>query len=242
MARYQQTILGPVWFVLQALIATGALTLIFGLGLHMPTDGVPPHLFYFSGMLLWGFFSNIIGAAGNTFQTNAAVFTKVYFPRLIVPLSVVIGSFAPFVLQLIVFLVLYISAVVGATWHPNLMVLALLPLALVQAAVFGLGVSLLTSGLSAKYRDLQHALPFLIQMGLFVTPVIYPLSQLGSGLRRLAALNPLAPIIETFRLGFFGTGTLSFKMWAVSVTVTLVVFAVGLFVFQRADRTFADTI
>lgn len=242
-ARYQQTILGPAWFVIQPLVATGAFTLIFGRGLRTSTDELPPFLFYQCGLLVWGFFSAIFGPAGNTFQLNAAVFTKVYFPRLIVPLAVVIGSLAPFALQLIVFLLLYVPALVGARpWSPDLGFIALLPLGLLQAGLFSLGLSLLTSGLSAKYRDLQHALPFLLQVGLFLTPVIYPLSQLGGAARWLASLNPLTFVVESFRLAFFGVGTVNVSLWAISWAVTLFVCLVGLYWFQRAERTFADSV
>lgn len=242
-ARYQQTILGPVWFVLQPLVTTAAFTLIFSRGLGTSTDGIAPaFLFYQCGMLVWGFFSGVLGGAGNTFQSNAPVFTKVYFPRLIVPLAVVIGGFAPFVLQLLVFLALYLPAMFGAAWHPNVIALALLPFCLVQCALFSLGLSLFTSGLSAKYRDLQHALPFLLQLGLFATPVIYPLSRLSGGARSLAALNPLSAPVEMFRVGFFGTGTVTAPLVVASIAGTLVSLVAGLLVFQHAERTFADSV
>lgn len=242
-ARYQQTILGPVWFILQPLVTTAVFTLIFSRGLGTSTDGIAPaFLFYQCGMLVWGFFSSVLGGAGNTFQSNAAVFTKVYFPRLIVPLAVVIGGFAPFLLQLLVFLALYLPAMSGATWHPNVAVLALLPLCLAQCALFALGLSLFTSGLSAKYRDLQHALPFLLQLGLFVTPVIFSLSRLGGSARSLAALNPLSAPVEMFRLGFFGTGTITVPLVVASLVGTLVSLVAGLLVFQHAERTFADSV
>lgn len=242
-ARYQQTILGPLWFVIQPLVATGAFTVVFSDGLRTSTDGIrPAFLFYLCGMLPWGFFSNVLSTGGNVFQVNAPVFTKVYFPRLVMPLAIVIGSFAPFLLQLVMFLAFYVPLLVtGASWHPDVFALALFPLALLQVALLALGVSLLTSALSAKYRDLQHALPFLIQLGLFVTPVIYPLSQLGHRARMLAALNPLTPVVESFRLCFFGLGTVTPRLVALSGALTLLVCLAGLFAFQRAERTFADT-
>lgn len=243
-ARYQQTMLGPAWFILQPLIATGAFTLVFSRGLGTSTDGIAPSfLFYQCGLLVWGYFSLVLGTAGNTFQANAAVFTKVYFPRLIVPLAVAIGGLAPFGLQLLVFALCYVPFAAGADgWRPDFVMLALLPLWLLLAAAFALGVSLLTSALSAKYRDLQHALPFLIQLGLFVTPVIYPLSQLGAGARWLAALNPLTPAVEAFRRAFFGAGTLTPGLVALSIAGTALALAAGLLAFQRAERTFADTV
>lgn len=243
-ARYQQTILGPAWFILQPLIATGAFTAVFSGGLHTSTDGIrPAFLFYLCGMLPWGLFSTILGTGGNVFQANAPVFTKVYFPRLVVPIAIVVGSLIPFALQLIVFLALYLPFAPGAEmWHVHGPTLALLPLCIVHLAVFALGVSLLTSSLSAKYRDLQHALPFLTQLWLFVTPVIYPLSQLGPKARMLAALNPLTPLVESFRLAFFGVGTVTGTLWLVSAATTIVILLAGLVVFQRAERTFADTV
>ncbi len=243
-ARYQQTVLGPIWFVLLPLITTGAFTLVFSSGLGTSTDGIrPPFLFYLCGMLPWSFFSNILSNAGNTFQANSAVFTKVYFPRLIVPLAVVVGSLAPLALQFVVFFLVYFPALFGApAWHPNWTALALLPLVTLHLAVLGLGISLLTSGVSAKYRDLQHALPFLVQIWLFVTPVIYPVSQLGPHARILAGINPLTPLVEGFRLAFFGTGTVTPLLLGMSAAGTVVVLIVGLFAFQQAERTFADTV
>lgn len=242
-SRYQQTILGPLWFLLQPLLLTGVFVLVFSRGLGTSTAGVPAHLFYLSGMLLWGYFSNVLSGAGNTFQVNASVFTKVYFPRLIVPLAVVLASLAPLLLQTVLFLAFYIPALPGPrTWQPDALALALLPFAAAQAALFALGTGLLTSGLSAKYRDLQHALPFLVQLLMFATPVIYPLSQLSERVRWIAALNPLCCPVEALRHACFGTSSLTPSFVATSVAGTLLVAVAGLFVFQRAERTFADTV
>lgn len=242
-SRYQQTILGPLWFLLQPLLLTGVFVLVFNRGLGTSTDGVPAHLFYLCGMLLWAYFANVLGNAGNTFQTNASVFTKVYFPRLVVPLAVVLASLAPLVLQTLLFLAFYAPALFGPhLWQAQPLALALLPLALGQTALLALGVSLLASGLSAKYRDLQHALPFVVQLWMFATPVIYSLSQLGPSARWLAALNPLACPVELLRFAFFGAGTVTPALAALSLGGTLLTLAAGLFVFQRAERTFADTV
>lgn len=243
-SRYQQTILGPIWFVLQPLVATGAFTLIFSRGLGTSTDGIsPPFLFYQCGMLAWAYFATVVGAAGNTFQTNAPIFTKVYFPRLIVPLATAIGGLVPFVLQLVVFLAIYLPVVFSiAKWQPYIPALVVLPLALGQVAALALGVALLTSGLSAKYRDLQHALPFLLQLGLFLTPVVYPLGKLSPAARSIAALNPLTAPIELCRLGFFGVGTVTGTLIMVSLAGTGLLLLLGGWVFQRAERTFADTV
>jgi len=242
-SRYQQTILGPLWFVIQPLLLTGVFVLVFNRGLGTSTDGVPAHLFYLCGMLPWAYFATVLGSAGNTFQANAQVFTKVYFPRLVVPLAVVLASLAPLVLQSLLFLAFYLPALFGAhPWQPLPLALVLLPLALLQTALLALGVSLLASGLSAKYRDLQHALPFVVQLWMFATPVIYPLSQLGSLARWVAALNPLACPVAMLRLACFGTGTVTPALVGLSLGGTLLALAAGLIVFQRAERTFADTV
>jgi lipopolysaccharide transport system permease protein len=243
MSRYQQTILGPLWFLLQPLLLTGVFVLVFHRGLRTPTDGVPAHLFYLCGMLPWGYFATVLAGAGNTFQVNASVFTKVYFPRLIVPLAVVLASLTPLALQTGLFLLFYVPALLGdPTWAPDWRAGALLPLAGAQVALFALGTSLFTSGWSAKYRDLQHALPFLVQVMLFASPVIYPLSQLTGLARGLAALNPLAFPLELLRLACFGAGTVTAPLAALSLAGTLALLAAGLVAFQRAERTFADTI
>lgn len=245
-SRYRQTILGPVWFVIQPLIAALVFTMVFGRGataVHTGSSG--SFLFYLAGMLMWGFFSNVMGNAGNTFHTNSAVFTKVYFPRLIAPLAVVISSLVPLAIQTVVFLVLYVPALFsqqGAMWHPDPTSLLLLPLCVVQAGIFSFGVALLTSALSAKYRDLQHALPFVLQMAMFVTPVIFPLAQLGHIARVVALLNPLTPVVELVRRGFFGDGELSVHLFAMSLGLTAVTLVAGLLLFQRVERTFADSV
>jgi lipopolysaccharide transport system permease protein len=245
-ARYQQTVLGPAWFILQPLIQTVAYTLVFGQVLGVPTDGIPPFLFYQCGVLSWTYFSNVLGIVGNTFGANTNLFTKVYFPRLIVPLSVVISNLFTFVVQGATFLVFYFSFVLkggmGAGLHFDFLALALLPLALLQSAALALGVGFLTSALSAKYRDLQQVVPFLVNIWMFATPVIYPLSQLGRRARWVAGLNPMSTVVESFRIAFFGVGTARPGEIVLSVATTLVVLLVGFAMFQRAERTFVDTV
>jgi lipopolysaccharide transport system permease protein len=243
-ARFQQTILGPAWFVIQPVISAVVFTLVFGSKVAALT-GPPSFLFYLVGMLLWSFFANILGAAGNTFQTNAPVFTKVYFPRLIVPLAATISSAIPLVVQAVVTLAVYFYFAASSTvklWHVDGSCLLLLPWCVVQTALFGLGVSLVTSALSAKYRDLQHALPFVVQMWMFVTPVIFPYEQLGRTARVIALLNPLTPIVETVRRAFFGTGTVNPGLFAISIGLTFLTLLAGLLLFQRVERTFADSV
>ena len=245
-ARFQQTILGPAWFIIQPLIMTVVFTFVFGRALGTPTEGVPPFLFYLCGMLGWTYFSNVLGTAGNTFGTNAGIFTKVYFPRLIVPLSVVLSNLITFAVQAATFLVFYLVFLLNegtkSGLRPDVFALICLPLALGQAAALALGMGFVTSALSAKYRDLQHVLPFLLQIGIFATPVIYPLSQLGPRGRWVAGLNPMSTVVETFRLAFFGVGTVRLGDVVFSAASTIAILVAGFALFQRAERTFADTV
>jgi lipopolysaccharide transport system permease protein len=243
-ARYQQTILGPAWFVLQPLVTTLAFTVVFGRVLGTPTDGVPPFLFYLCGMLGWSYFANVLNGTGNTFQSNAGIFTKVYFPRLIMPLSSVLSNLMSFVVQAATFLVFYFIFALAkpAGLHPSIPALLLLPLALLQAGALALGCGLVFSALSAKYRDFQHVLPFVAQIWMFATPVIYPLSRLSPRAQWFAAFNPMTTVVESFRIAFFGAGTLTPGYLTLSVASTLLMLFAGFALFQRAERTVADTI
>lgn len=246
-ARYQQTILGPAWFVLQPLLMTAVFWAVFARGLKTGTDGVPPFLFYLCGMLVWGYFSGVLNGTSNTFGANAAMFGKVYFPRVIVPAAAAISQLIAFAVQAATFLVVYggclaFAPAVRAAIQPHWVALALLPLLLAQAALFALGSGLLLSALSAKYRDLQHAIPLLVQLWLFATPIIYPLSQLSPTSQWLVAFNPLTSIVETFRLGFFGVGTVDPGHVAFSLGVTLAVLLAGFAAFQQVERTVVDTV
>lgn len=241
-SRYQQTILGPLWFLIQPVVTALVFTMVFG-ARGDTRAGPPSFLFYLGGMLAWNYFANIVGTAGNTFHGNAGVFTKVYFPRLLVPLAVVVSNLIPLAIQAVLFLTVYgltWSTKGDASWQADAGALWLLPWCVAHTALFALGVSLVTSSLSAKYRDLQHALPFFMQTGLFVTPVIFPLGQLGETARAVMMLNPLTPVVETVRRGFFGTGGANGAMFGLSLVVTALLLVVGLALFQRTERTFAD--
>lgn len=244
-ARYQQTILGPAWFILQPLLTTAVFTLIFAKGLGAKTDAVPPFLFYLCGMLVWSYFSAVLSNTGSTFSTNAAIFGKVYFPRVVVPLAAVLSNLIAFAVQLGTFLAVYAGFRLLAGSVPlqaNGVVLLLLPLVLAQAAVLALGCGLVLSALSAKYRDLQHLVPLLVQLWMFVTPILYPLSELSPRVQWLATLNPLTSVVEAFRLGFFGAGTITGGHVALSAGVTLGLLILGFAAFQRVERTVVDTV
>lgn len=244
-SKYKQTILGPAWFVLQPLIMTLVFTVIFGKVAKIPTDGLPPLLFYLCGMLGWSYFSQCMSGTSQTFVGNAHLFGKVYFPRLIVPLSVIISNLMAFAIQLVTFLAFWlyykfftdVSDQFHATW-----VLALLPLLLLQSALIGLGVGLWISSLSAKYRDFAHLSAFLTQLWMYATPVVYPLSEVPERWQWVSSLNPMTGTVECYKYAFLGAGTVELRYLAVSVATTFVILLTGLIVFSRTERTFIDTV
>ena len=248
-ARYQQTILGPSWFVLQPLIMTLAFTMIFSRVLGTPTDGIPPFLFYQCGMLGWTYFANVLSSTGNTFGSNAGIFTKVYFPRLIIPLALAISSCIPFAIQLVTFLaMLAYNVVIGrvvVTWPHVATALAVMPLIVFHTAILALGVGLLMAAVTAKYRDFQHLTGFVVQLWMYASPVIYPFSRIEHrfpGMAWIAALNPMSAVIENVRALFFGSPFMPLPFLALSIGAAVTVFVVGVLVYQRTARTFVDTV
>lgn len=244
-AKYQQTLLGPIWFVINPLINAVIFTILFSRVIGIPTDGVPPMLFYLGGQLSWNYFSNVLGSTGNSLAGNAGIFSKVYFPRLIPPLAMCGSSLIAFFVQFAVFLGFWLWHFVvtpaGAAFHFNWS-LALLPLLLVQTAALGLGVGLLLSAITAKYRDLQQLTGYLLQVWMYATPVIYPLSRIPAHWRWLVNLNPMASIVELTRIILLGVGSVTFAGELISLLFTAVVLAAGIALYQRMARTFVDTV
>ncbi len=241
-AIYKQTVLGPLWFFLTPLFTTVVFTIVFGRIARIPTDGIPPFLFYLSGTVCWGYFSGCLLETSNTFVSNAHILGKVYFPRLAIPIGVVISHGLKFSIQFILFLCFFgYFYVIGASVSPNLWALAL-PLVVIQMAVLGLAGGILVSSMTTKYRDLSHLVSFGIQLWMYATPVVYPLSQIPDQYRNWYALNPMAAIVELFRLGFTGTSALEPVHMITSVVVTVALFAWGLVMFSRVERTFMDTV
>jgi len=244
-AQFKQTVLGPLWFVIQPLLTTVVFTIIFGMVAKIPTDGVPPMLFYLCGMLAWGYFAGCLGGTSSTFLSNAGIFGKVYFPRLIVPLSVVVSRLISFAIQLTTFLsfLFYYKffTPAGATLHANLAIL-LLPLLLLQSAAIGLGVGLWISALTAKYRDFAFLAGFLTQLWMYATPVIYPISCIPERWRLLLAFNPMAGIVDAYRCAFLGTGSVNWNYLLISAGVGFFILITGLMVFSRTEKTFIDTV
>lgn len=244
-SRYKQTILGPLWHLLQPVITAAVFVVVFGGIAGIPTDGIPKLLFYLCGLLGWSYFSQNITNGGATFINNAHLFGKVYFPRLIVPISVIVSNLIAFALQLIPFVVCLVyykcftqqGAGITLTWH-----LLLAPLALLHVAVLSLGVSLWMSASTAKYRDLIHLNQYIIQIWLFATPIAYPLSQVSHKLTWAIWANPLSVPIESFRICLLGHGTLDTTEIVVSVATTILLTATGLIAFQKVERTVVDSV
>ena len=241
-AGYKQTILGPAWIIIPPLITSVVFTVIFGKVAQLSTDGAPALLFYMSGVMLWGFFNGCVVANANTFMSQSAMFAKVYFPRLIVPLANLVSTTISTIIQLTIclaFLGYYMHA--GAPVAPNLAML-LLPLLLVICAALALGVGTLASAITAKYRDLTFLLTYGMQLWMFATTVIYPLSSVPERYRTLALVNPITPVIETFRYALLGIGEIPLGSIFYASVVAVVALVCGLVLFNRIEQTAMDTI
>ncbi|WP_136513075.1 ABC transporter permease [Geomonas edaphica] len=239
---YKQTILGPLWYFIQPLLTTIVFTVVFGNLAQLPTDGLPPFMFYLSGVLAWRYFADCLTSTSNTFVNNVHLFGKVCFPRLTVPVSVVISNLIAFGIQLLLFFGFYFFYWLnGANIHPNLTVL-LLPVLLAQMAMLGLGFGIITSSMTVRYRDLTQLVGFGVQLWMFITPVVYSTSSIPQKLRWAVQLNPMSPLIDMFRYAFLGTGTVSMYAWLQSLVITLLVLFVALVLFNRVEKTFMDSI
>jgi lipopolysaccharide transport system permease protein len=244
-AKYKQTILGPLWFFLNPLIMTFVFVVVFSRVMGASTDGLPDKLFYLCGMLGWTYFSAVLGSTSNSLGGNAHLFSKVYFPRLIPPIAVTISCLLALAIQLVTFGAFYLhhhlTVEPAQVATPSWLWLAY-PAIVLHMAFFGLGVGLVLSALTAKYRDVQHVQPVLINLWMYASPVIYPLSKIPEQFRWIVELNPLTAIVEATRLIFLGTGTVSTSSYLVSLGISALVFFIGLFAYQRAARTFVDTV
>jgi lipopolysaccharide transport system permease protein len=239
---YKQTILGPLWYFIQPVLTTVVFTFIFGGIAHLATDGLPSFLFYLAGNTIWTYFSMCLTNTSLTFASNAYIFGKVYFPRLVIPVAITISSLISFGIRLLLLVGFMIYFMVtGASIHPNWMIL-LLPILLLIMGGLGLGSGIIVSSLTIKYRDLQQLVSFGVQLLMFATPVIYPLSSVKGLLRWVVLLNPLTPLVETFRLAFLGAGTFNPFYLLYSLIFMLVVFLGGVLLFNHVETTFMDTI
>jgi lipopolysaccharide transport system permease protein len=239
---YKQTIFGPLWFFIQPIFTTIIFTVIFSRLAHISTEGAPPALFYLSGTVAWNYFADCLTKTSTVFRDNAGIFGKVYFPRLIMPLSIIISNLVKFSVQFLLFLIML--AWYGFTEHnvhPNEYIL-LFPVVVILMAMMGLGIGLIVTALTIKYRDLIFLVAFGVQLVMYSTPVIYPLSAVPEKYRSLIALNPLSSLIETFRHGFLGTGHFYGGPFLYSIVAAVVLFVVGLIVFNKVEKNFVDTV
>lgn len=242
-SKYKQTILGPAWFIIQPLFMTLVFTVIFGNVAQLSTDGLPKPLFYLCGQLGWLYFATCFQATSTNLLTNANLYKKVYFPRVIVPTSIVVSNLLAFFIQLITFMLFWLyyklftdaSSTFSLHWTAVLM-----PLLLIQTAAFSLGIGLWMNALTAKYRDLQHMSTFLIQAWLYITPVIYPMSEVPEKFRWLVHLNPMSAIVESYRGMFLGTATIEPIYIFQSAFISFAALLTGLVIFNRIQRNFVD--
>jgi len=243
--RYKQTILGPLWHVFQPLLTTVIFTVVFNHVAELPTDGLPPTLFYLCGLLAWNYFAQTFNSTSSTLVANAGLFGKVYFPRLIVPLAGALSNVISFLIQLISFftvLLIYYVTHPGTTVGPRWEAIVLLPLVLLQLAAFSLGVGLWLAALTTKFRDFTVLSGFLIQLWMYLTPIILPLAKVPPQWHIFVALNPVTMPVECFRHLLLGTGWINVPLLFVSIAATLVSLVTGLLVFQRVEKTFVDVV
>jgi lipopolysaccharide transport system permease protein len=242
-AIYKQSILGPIWFVLQPLATTVVFTVIFGSIAKIGTDDLPPFIFYMSGTVLWNYVQGVMNGVSGALIGNAGVFSKVYFPRLIVPFSRVVSNLGQFALNFVMFagFYLYYYYFTATKIQPSFWI-GLLPLLVIQCAAIGLGVGLWLSALTVKYRDLRFALPFLAQLWMYATPIVYPASLVPEQWRWIVALNPMAGVVELNRFIFFGVGAVTQDILIGGFLASLLLLVSGLLIFNRIQRTFVDTI
>ena len=241
-SRYKQTILGPFWFVLNPLISTLMYTLVFAGIAKISTEGIPPQLFYLSGIVAWSYFAACLNGTSSTFITNAAIFGKVYFPRLAAPISVIISSIVQLGIQLLllaVFMAYY--SLKGYQIHINWLILYI-PLLVINLALLGLGIGIIFSALTTKYRDLSNLMGFGVQLWMYITPVIYPSSAVPEKYRIFVFINPVAPLVEAFKYGLIGAGEFNPGRLLYSVAITLILLFVGVILFNRTEQNFMDTV
>lgn len=242
-SQYKQTILGPLWIFIQPIFTTITFLFVFNKIAKLSTNGINATLFYMSGITLWNYFADCLTKTSNTFVSNAGIFGKVYFPRLVTPISIVLSSLIKLAIQLSLFVLVYIAFLILGTqsFSINFSIL-LLPLYVLTMAVLGFGLGVLFSSLTTKYRDLSYLLVFGIQLMMYATPVIYPLSSTGGKLRTLLLLNPMTAIIENFKYSVFDQGEFLFGGIVYSVCFSLLVAMVGIIVFNQVEKTFMDTV
>ncbi|MDU9047568.1 MAG: ABC transporter permease [Candidatus Electrothrix sp. Rat3] len=239
---HKQTVLGPLWFIIAPLFSTIVYTIIFGKVAKIPTDNIPPFLFYMSGNVVWSYFGSCLTRTSDTFSNNAGLFGKVYFPRLAVPISSIISGLLQLGIQMFLFVGFYFYFMAkGAPITPKFWIVSF-PLLLLQMALLGFGMGILISSVTTKYKDLRFALGLIMQLWMYATPIVYPLSLVPDWIRPWYVLNPMVAIVESFRYAFLGSGAIQWSYIAISWAITLVVLFAGVVLFNRVEKTFMDTV
>jgi lipopolysaccharide transport system permease protein len=241
-ANYKQTILGPLWFFIQPLLTTIMFVFIFGRVAGLSTDGLPMMTFYLAGITIWNYFSEAFNKTASVFRDNAQIFGKVYFPRLTMPVSIVISNLVRFLIQFFLFIVVwsyYLSTT--DTLHPNVYLL-LTPILVIMMGLLALGFGMIFSAMTTKYRDLIFLLTFGIQLLMYATPVIYPLSSISDKYRMIILANPMSAIVESFRFGFLGRGSFSWGQLGYSFVFSITILLIGVVIFNRVEKSFTDTV
>ena len=242
---YKQTILGPLWFFIQPLFTTIIFTFIFGNLAGISTDGLPKPLFYMAGITAWNYFADCLTKTSTVFKDNASIFGKVYFPRLIMPLSIVISNLVRFGVQMLLFLILMLYYYLNGAQFNISWAISLFPLIVVLMALLGLGAGMIISAMTTKYRDLAFLVGFGVQLLMYATTVIYPLSIAIEKYPKyswIIEFNPMTPIIETFRYGFLGEGSFSWSSLGYATSVTAIFLIAGIIIFNKVEKTFIDTV
>jgi len=242
-AFYKQSVLGPLWYLIQPTVTSIIYFFIFSRIANISTAGLPAILFYMSGIVLWTFFSNNLINNAEVFSKNAAVFGKVYFPRLVIPISVVLSGTVAFAIQFSLLMVVTLGLLIfgtNLTFSP--LGILTIPVLSLYVSSLGIGIGLIVSALTVRYRDLAHAVGFMAQLWMFASPVVYPLSQVPGAYRKIFYFNPMAAPIESLRAWLFGTPPVEFSMWVSNLAITSVVLFVGLILFSRAQLTAMDTV
>jgi lipopolysaccharide transport system permease protein len=242
-AAYKQTILGPIWMFLQPLFTTITFTFVFGNLAGLSTDGLPKPLFYMIGTVAWTYFSDCLNGTASVFRANAGIFGKVYFPRLIMPLTLVISNLLKFSIQMMQFLILYFYYILYKGYQPHIdATILLFPFLILLMAMLGLGLGMIISAMTTKYRDLSFLLGFGMTLFMYATPVIYPMSATPEKYKAILSYNPIAPIMEGFRNILLGSGTFDLGMLGYSTIVACITLSVGVLVFNKVEKDFVDTV
>ena len=240
-SKYKQTILGPAWAIIQPLLTTVVFTVVFGNLAGLAAKGVPSFLFYLSGTVIWSYFSSCLAQTAETFTGNAGILGKVYFPRIVMPISTVLTNLIAFGIQFAMFIGFLVYYFIRGEVHPTVYVF-LLPALILQSAMLGLGMGIIISALTTKYRDLKMLVGFGVQLWMYATPVTYDMSIVPDRLMNLYMLNPMTPVIIIFRKAFLGIGTITVGYYIYSWIATFIILFLGILLFNRVEKTFMDTV